>query len=60
MNDELSPEEHDALAEALREHLLGLRATILECGDPEEKLRLKSKEEMLKSILGKVEPGANM
>jgi len=60
MNDGLSPEERDALADALREHLLALRATILGSGNPEEKVRLKNKEEILKSILGKVEPESSL
>ncbi len=56
MNDGLSPEERDALADTLREHLLALRRSILETSDAEEKLRLKTKEDILKTILGKLEP----
>lgn len=60
MNDGLNPEERDALADALREHLLTLRRSILETSDAEEKLRLKAKEEILKQILEKLEPETSL
>ena len=54
MNDVLTPEEREALADTLREHLLVIRATQLETPDANQKQRLKSKEEVLKSILAKI------